>query len=290
MALTWTWLALLVAVVAAVLAAVAGPLYRHDLITLKDAFYLVQYGAWTGIAGALAGLIGAVATLITQRYRTLVVALIAIALGLAAFIWPYLINQAAHRAPPIHTISTNTDKPPQFVALADLRRKTSNGLVYGGNPGGTMAKAELAALEAFFDRPAGRSNPNRKTAVKACQSWGPDCLAAVQHAWYPDIRPLKAPRTAPDKAYAAALAGARAMGWDIVAADAANRHIEATATTAWFGFQDDIAIDVGAAQNGGSIIDIRSESRIGLSDLGANARRVLAYLKNLRQRLPDSHP
>ena len=71
------------------------------------------------------------------------------------------------------------------------------------------------------------------------------------------------------------------MGWAIVAERADEGRIEATATTSWFGFKDDIVIRV-APHNGGSRIDVRSKSRVGRSDVGANAARIRAYLAALR--------
>lgn len=288
MALTWTWLALLVAIAAAVLALIAGPLYRYQVITLIDAFHVVQYGAWTGIAAAFAGLIGVLVTVFTKRWKMIVVAVIALALGLVSFIWPYTIYRTANTTPPIHDISTDTAHPPQFVALAQVRRQSSNGLEYGGNPAGSMAAAEHTALQFFFARPAGQASPNHAAVEKACKHWGPKCLAAVQKAYYPGVRPLKAPHTNVTKAYAAALATAKGMGWKIAAADATNHHIEATATSFWFGLKYDVAIDVGT-QGGSSVINMRSASRLGLFDLGDNAERVKQYLNKLKQRLRENN-
>ncbi len=67
------------------------------------------------------------------------------------------------------------------------------------------------------------------------------------------------------------------MGWEIVAADSTAGRIEATATTAWFGFKDDVVIRVRPA-NGGSRVDVRSLSRVGVGDVGTNAKRIRAYL------------
>jgi uncharacterized protein (DUF1499 family) len=67
------------------------------------------------------------------------------------------------------------------------------------------------------------------------------------------------------------------MGWDVVAEAQADGRIEATDTTFWFGFKDDIVIRIRETATG-SRLDIRSESRIGLSDIGVNARRVRAFL------------
>ena len=102
-----------------------------------------------------------------------------------------------------------------------------------------------------------------------------EATARAQRTAYPDLAPIVVPRP-PPAAFDAALAAARSMGWTIVAADAASGRIEATATTPWFGFRDDVVIRV-APDARGSRIDVRSVSRVGKSDLGANARRVREY-------------
>ena len=86
---------------------------------------------------------------------------------------------------------------------------------------------------------------------------------------------------APAQAFDRALTAARAMGWEIVASDPAQGRIEGTATTFWFGFKDDIVVRVGA-DGSGSRVDVRSLSRIGKSDVGANARRIRDYLGKVK--------
>ena len=60
------------------------------------------------------------------------------------------------------------------------------------------------------------------------------------------------------------------MGWEIVEANR-WRHIEATDTTFWFGFKDDVVVRVKPADQG-SRIDVRSVSRVGKSDVGNECR------------------
>jgi uncharacterized protein (DUF1499 family) len=122
--------------------------------------------------------------------------------------------------------------------------------------------------------------PLRKNAPNSSEYGGPE-IAAKQRAAYPDLVPaaLSAP---PDKAYEQALAAARKMGWVIVDANAAERRIEGTDTTFWFGFKDDIIIRIIPVDHG-SRVDIRSVSRVGKSDVGMNAKRIRKYLKELRQ-------
>jgi len=81
-------------------------------------------------------------------------------------------------------------------------------------------------------------------------------------------------------AFERALAAARDSGWRIVAAEPAEGRIEATDTTFWFGFSDDVVIRISPAGER-SLLDIRSVSRVGKSDVGTNARRIRAYLKRL---------
>lgn len=100
--------------------------------------------------------------------------------------------------------------------------------------------------------------------------------AALQKQGYPDIAPLKL-AVPPAQAFERALAAARAMGWEIVAAAPNELRIEATDTTPMFGFKDDVVVRIRPA-DGGAVVDVRSKSRIGLSDLGTNAKRVRSYL------------
>lgn len=84
-----------------------------------------------------------------------------------------------------------------------------------------------------------------------------------------------------DRAFERALSCAREMGWRIVASEPAAGRIEATDTTFWFGFSDDIVIRLAPAGER-TLLDIRSVSRVGKSDVGTNAERIRSYLKRLR--------
>ena len=107
-------------------------------------------------------------------------------------------------------------------------------------------------------------------------------VAAQQLTGYPDLQPafLAAP---PADAYRRALDLVRARGWEVVAANEAERRIEATDTTYWFGFKDDVAIRISAVPDGTSRVDLRSVSRVGRSDVGTNARRIREFLADLGQ-------
>lgn len=123
--------------------------------------------------------------------------------------------------------------------------------------------------------------PLRANASNSAEYAG-DSIASLQRAAYPDVQPimLSDPMSS---AFSRALAAASDMGWEIVAADSTDGRIEATATTTWFGFKDDVVIRVRPEGNG-SRVDVRSVSRVGRSDVGANAARIRAYAKRLAPR------
>jgi uncharacterized protein (DUF1499 family) len=70
------------------------------------------------------------------------------------------------------------------------------------------------------------------------------------------------------------------MGWEVASAAPEALRIEATDSTLLFGFKDDVVVRI-TPQGSGSVVDVRSLSRIGGSDLGTNAKRVRAYLRRL---------
>ncbi|HET6655924.1 MAG TPA: DUF1499 domain-containing protein, partial [Gammaproteobacteria bacterium] len=111
-------------------------------------------------------------------------------------------------------------------------------------------------------------------------TYGGPAIAAQQYEAYPDIQPLRL-SAPPDAVFKAAVAVVKQNGWILQAANPATRKIEATATTFWFGFKDDVVIRI-RPLGGGSIVDIRSASRIGKSDIGTNAQRVRHLMQQLK--------
>lgn len=104
-------------------------------------------------------------------------------------------------------------------------------------------------------------------------------VAAQQKAAYPNLAPLELPLSL-SRAFDRTLAAVRDAGWELVAAQPDAGRIEATARTWWFGFRDDVVIRL-KAQGNRTRIDMRSVSRVGRSDLGANARRIETFLAKL---------
>ena len=103
----------------------------------------------------------------------------------------------------------------------------------------------------------------------------PPGFAAQVRAAYPDLAPL-ATDLAPEDAYRRALATARALGWAITREDPEAGSFDASETTAVFRFVDDVTVRVRPSSDG-ALIDVRSKSRDGRGDLGANAARIRRF-------------
>lgn len=229
---------LALALLAALVAALAGPGYRFGLWPLVTGFGMLRYAAYGGIAAAAVALLGVVLARPGGSRRGLPLAIAGLVIGATVFgvLWNNV--RIARQAPPIHDITTDFEDPPAFVAVLPLRGEGTHPVAYGGEE-----------------------------------------IAAQQRAGFPEIGPVVLAMP-PDQLFEAALATARDMGWQIVAAEPADGRIEATDTTLWFGFKDDIVIRV-RLEGDGARLDIRSLSRIGGGDAGTNAARVKSFVAAL---------
>lgn len=196
-------------------------------------------------------ILAAIAAAVTKRPRSALFAVLAALTAGGAGMIPIKMKAAFEANPFIHDITTDLDDPPQIIAAANLPRK---------NP------AEYRGAD-----PVPRSTDNLT-------------VADAQRQAFPDIAPIIA---AADLASAAAVAKdvVIAMGMDVLvegpAADSAGSgwRIEAVATSKWFGFKDDFIVRLTPLGDGRTKVDLRSKSRVGGSDLGANAARVRDFTK-----------
>lgn len=147
-------------------------------------------------------------------------------------------------------------------------------------------KYKLARVPYIHDITTDTRNPPlfvavlpRRGAASNSADYGGAIVAKQQQAGYPDLGPGLL-RISPDATFPRALQIAIDMGWEIVASDSKARWIEATDTTRWFGFKDDVVVRISATPTG-SRIDVRSASRVGKSDVGTNARRIQEFLNRL---------
>jgi len=108
----------------------------------------------------------------------------------------------------------------------------------------------------------------------------PEEFVPLVRAGYPDLAPIEL-AVPPAEAFERALAAAEALGWEVVASDPDRTRFDARQETALFRFVDDVTVRI-VAEGPGSRIDVRSKSRDGRSDLGANAARIRAFAEQLR--------
>jgi hypothetical protein len=171
------------------------------------------------------------------------------------------------------------------LALGGARKAAALALLIAAAPVAIPVQfmRTVKALPMIHDIATDTDNPPAFAAVlpaRGAQSnpvaWAGPEHAALQKAAYPDVQPLRVPEP-PGPAFAKAASAARGMGWEIVAEDPGKGVLEATETTTWFGFKDDVVVRV-TPEGTGSRIDVRSTSRVGKSDVGANAARIRRYL------------
>ncbi len=180
--------------------------------------------------------------------------------ALAALLLPAILvggllkfRSQAQAVPPIHDISTDLLDPPGFSAEV-VEARTAQ----GANSLELRTK-RVPELGGRFGAAEGQLS------------------TSLQRQAYSDIVPITL-AAAPSVLQARALQVAKSLGWAITRQDAAEGVIEAQEQSFWFGFVDDIAIRIRpGSQAQESVVDIRSVSRVGISDVGANAKRVRAF-------------
>jgi uncharacterized protein (DUF1499 family) len=115
----------------------------------------------------------------------------------------------------------------------------------------------------------------------------PAAFAAQQRAAYPDLAPITL-AVPPPEAFERSRRAAEALGWEITRSDPSAGALEARVVSRLFRFVDDVSIRVRPADGSGSRVDLRSKSRVGQGDVGANATRIRAFAKQLAAQSPAS--
>lgn len=181
--------------------------------------------------------------------KNMIVSILALSVPLIGIGYGKSVKKKVASLPFIHDITTDTKNVPTFSsAIVSLRGEKSNSLDY-----------------------VGKIDSRSKKLVSVSQVEA-----------YPDIRTLVL-SDAPEVVFARVQKTVKSLGWKTVTDSADTGVIEATATSFWFGFKDDVVVRIRAAQGGGSRVDIRSISRVGRSDMGANAARIREFRKALGQ-------
>jgi uncharacterized protein (DUF1499 family) len=144
----------------------------------------------------------------------------------------------------------------------------------------------MKRLPGIHDISTDLENPPAFSAVVSARAGAPNGLergpavTQQQREGYPDLAPLTLAEPF-EQVLARARATAEGLGWTIVNVDERAGLLEASHTTRWFGFTDDIAVRV-TPWGTGSRIDVRSVSREGRTDAGRNADRVRSFLATLQ--------
>jgi uncharacterized protein (DUF1499 family) len=201
-------------------------------------------------AAALALILGFVSAFMKQKGAAALGVVAALLAGGAGVV-PLKMKAAFEANPFIHEVTTDFDNPPAIIAAANEPRK---------NP------ADYRGMDKVPNDPDGL------------------IVADAQRLAFPDIAPILAEA---DLATSTAVAKdvVKAMGMEIIADGPADDsagggwRIEAVATSTWFGFKDDFIVRLTPMDDGRTKVDLRSKSRVGGSDLGANAARVREFMK-----------
>lgn len=238
---------LALAAVVLALGAVAGA--SLGLIAPIQGFTWFTYGVFVA-AGAL--FVSLIALCIHAVKKSASMRQIGFAWLLAAPLVGYAASfvSQAQKVPAIHDVTTDLANPPQFSAIklrADLNQTVPDG-----------GRAELKGL-----------SPAKRRARLHAEA-------------YADLKPVSVDTNVP-KTVERITAQARARGWDVVLVDPSRGQVEATETVSAFRFKDDIVFRVRAdpENDSRSIVDVRSVSRVGISDVGVNARRIRLTLGEL---------
>lgn len=244
-------LALLLLVLGPFVFLIAAVGYKMGWVDLGFALRKLTFMVGPGllIGAMIMGLVGFLAGIFIKPQKGLVTCAIAFLIPALGMLYVLSTQAKLGDLPFIHDVTTDTQNPPTFSE--------------------TML-AERAKIEGV----------NTVDYVGKVDKRDGELVSVLQVKAYPDIRPLVL-SDAPDVVFGRAQAAVKAMGWEIVTEDVATGRIEATDTTFWYGFKDDVVIRIQPSEGGGSVLDIRSISRIGGSDLGKNADRIRAFLKEM---------
>ncbi|HEX2590222.1 MAG TPA: DUF1499 domain-containing protein [Rhizomicrobium sp.] len=209
---------------------------------------ILAWGVSVGFAAIVIGFAWWIARLMTKELGAARWGYIGFIGAIAVMIVPLNNLRLEFTQPPLNDITTDTETPPAFKALLPLR--------------------------------VGAENPPDYDGKRRVHYDGDDMdVVEAQKRAYPDAKAVKL-IVKPMALYWRAFEAAKRMDWNVVAFDKNARTIEATYTDFWTGSTSDIAIRVRPAGMGARL-DIRSKSRVGLSDAGLNARIIKDYYSEL---------
>jgi len=220
-------------------------------------FLTREVGPKVLMAGLVFALVSLIFAFVVKPRKGFVIGILGLIVPVAAFVNLQSVQKTVASLPFIHDITTDTQDVPQFGAVIMSERAKVEG-VNTADYVGKMAPTRDA-----------EGNPGQKL------------VSVLQTTAYPDIRPIVVGESK-DVVFGRAEAIAEQMGWDVKVSDLEKGRIEATDTTFWYGFEDDVIIRLRNSEGGGTLVDVRSLSRIGGSDIGKNADRIREFLKKMK--------
>ncbi len=206
------------------------------------------------------------------RKQTFIVALAATLIAAMLMFRLMALGAQAGAVPPIHDIQTDWANPIQYSNKI-LDARAADGKT---NPVVDAPIIDDRAPESF----RGKLVSEVQETAEITESGKGTVLKTIEPLYFDQV---------PADLAAMAETIAKKKGWEIVspASNGADENgdflVEATATSGWFGFKDDVAIRIRPVE-GATRIDMRSISRVGLSDLGANSTRVYGFMMELQDR------
>lgn len=238
--------------------AVAAIGHKLGLMSLSFSFGVLTRGLGPKvlIVSLIVAVVALILALIIKPKKGILIGVVGILIPVFGMGYALKVTNKAQSLPFIHDITTDTQDVPKFGAKILAERAAVKG----------VNTTQYAGETSFTTDASG----NRKEAL----------VSVLQTKGYPDIRSIVVSESR-DEVFEKAKAVSKQMGWKIKASDAEIGTIEATDTTFWFGFEDDIIIRLRDSEGGGTLIDIRSLSRIGKSDIGKNAERIRSFLDKM---------
>ena len=243
-----SWLALALSVGAVIAALVGAVGSGNGTWEFRTGFTILRWAFFAAIAGGLLAIFAWVRGRRSGRGRTVNAMSLFVSLLFVAYVGNLIMT--ARSVPAIHDITTDLEDVPEFRALS-VREDNLENIPDMDRPG-------LAAM-----KPEAR--------------W-----KAIHREAYADIQPIRVNWSVSETIQKAQVV-AQKRGWNIAHFDPNRGVLEATATTLFFRFKDDVVIRARKAPEGGTRVDMRSISRVGGSDVGVNAKRIREFLQDLKQ-------
>lgn len=114
---------------------------------------------------------------------------------------------------------------------------------------------------------------------------GAHLAETTEDSEFPELR-LRHYQTPPELLFDIARRAVKNLRWEATVLDAKRQKIQAVVTTKIWRFKDDVAIQIQPAPPGGSFLYVRSVSRVGKGDLGANTRHIVDLHMAVERILP----